>query len=185
MKMRKLVMASYLLVLFCCLVGLVAGVAAQGVEPPSFSSNSEAKKEDSFTIRDHAGQLLKLRIRVIEATGKVSANEGAFIDPTARDLEHSLRSLPFNRYLTIDNQSIELSARQRELVKIAEADTLGIRLQYLNEDKIGLWLNWHDAQGVELLNTRMHITKDMPVVVGADSVQEQPKAARILVVTIE
>jgi hypothetical protein len=143
-----------------------------------------ASQKQSLTIRDHAGQLIKLRIRVIEATGKHSSSNEVVVDNESRDLETALRALPFANYQIIDNQAIEMAARQRQVIEIANADTLGVRLQYLTPNKIGIWLNWHDSTGVELLNTRMHITKDMPVVVGADAPEGQALKARILVVTI-
>jgi hypothetical protein len=173
--------------LVCIALGvLVTGaVAAEPGASPDSVTIERADGRESLTIRDHAGQLLKLKVRLLEASGKLRADSELTIDDAAKDLAPHLSSLPFARYSTVDSQAIEVVARQKVEADIADTDRLAVRVQYLHEDRIGIWLNWHDGRGTELLNTRLHISKDMPVVVGADAVDGKQGVARILAVTIE
>ena len=154
-------------------VGLLVGsplVSLHAEEPVPVAPGTPLKKGRIF-----------LQVRTLEADGK-KAGGRASISQKANDLMEHLEELPFGRYQLVSQKVVRLPKKKKTTVALKDGEQLEVRMHYLKDDRMGLWLHWLDGTGMELLNTRMHLSCGVPIVVGADHPEQG--TARVLAVNV-
>jgi len=118
---------------------------------------------------------IKLSIRTIHAsdpsTGdstKSSSERSVRVDNDIRDLASKLSQLPFENFQLISSKEEVVTLKNRDSLKLSNGHSLTFRPMYMDEKKVGLWLNWRDEQGDEILNTRVHFDASDSVLTGTD-----------------
>jgi hypothetical protein len=89
------------------------------------------------------------------------------------DIEAKLSQLPFRSFLLLSSKSETHSLKKREMMKLPNGQTLVFRPMYMDQKRVGLWLNWRDADNSEILNTRVHFDTDDSVVTGMDCAENK------------
>jgi hypothetical protein len=56
----------------------------------------------------------------------------------------------------------------QEKVALPNGQSVSVRPMYAESKRMGLWLNWFDNDGSEILNTRVHFDTDDTIVTGTD-----------------
>jgi hypothetical protein len=126
-----------------------------------------AKAEDSGTV--------VVSVRTIQASEPIkgaSAPQGAASSPKMptelKDIEGKLAQLPFSSFMLLASKSETHTLKKREMMRLPNGQTLTLRPMYMDDKRVGLWLNWRDADNSEILNTRVHFDSDDAVVTGTD-----------------
>lgn len=120
-----------------------------------------------------------IRVRSVMASQDDSKNQT--FDPSIKDLELQLKHLPFTKFLLIDDQQEELSMKSKEYIKLSNGDKLSVRPLYMNEGKLCIWLRWVGSDGMQILDTRLHIEPGKSILAGTESSE---KRATVLAVGV-
>lgn len=142
---------------------------------------------------DHgdAADTIQLSIRTIHASDPSSgdsiqsgARRSVRVDNDIRDLTSKLSQLPFEHFQLISSKEEIVPLKNRDSLKLANGHSLTFRPMYMDETKVGLWLNWRDEEGDEILNTRVHFDATDSVLTGTDCSHDKGlilaiKAARV------
>jgi hypothetical protein len=118
---------------------------------------------------------VKIFVRTIEATDPIeteSSNETnesvVRIDQALRDLQPKLMQLPFSSFKLLASKEEQVSLRKRETLHLPNGQSLALRPMYMDHKRVGVWLNWKDTGGADILNTRIHFDADDSVLTGTD-----------------
>lgn len=133
-------------------------------------SRADEQAPDSHTIR--------VSVRAIQAsephdsssagsTGNTDAR-AVRVDPALHDLESKLSHLPFNSFHLLSHKEQTITLKSRDSVQLPNGQSLMFRPIYMEAHKVGLWLNWKDRDGSEILNTRLHFDSQDSVLTGTD-----------------
>ena len=121
------------------------------------------------------GNTIKLSIRTIQASDPSTGNEVTSavertirVDNDIRDLKSKLSQLPFENFQLVSTKEEAVTLKTRDSLKLANGHLLTFRPIYMEEKKVGLWLNWRDEEGDEILNTRVHFDATDSVLTGTD-----------------
>ena len=79
-----------------------------------------------------------------------------------------LHSLPYNSFEIKNIQQFSLPLDEVQEIDLPDSEVLKVRVFYSNHEKSCLWLQWLDFDKRELLNTRIHLRSDKPVIVGSE-----------------
>ena len=109
-------------------------------------------------------------------------NEGIAVDQELLDLKPKLELLPFHSFRLIASKEQEISLKKRDLVLLPNSQTLAFRPIYMENKRVGMWINWRDKYGEEILNTRIHFDPNNPVITGTDT---SPNSGLILAIQTE
>jgi hypothetical protein len=122
---------------------------------------------------------VRIFVRTIEATGPItgdaSKEAGAAIlriDQALKDLRPKLGQLPFSSFKLLASKEENLSLRKKEIVHLPNGQSLALRPMYMDHKRVGVWLNWKDTGGADILNTRIHFDADDSVLTGTDCAQD-------------
>jgi hypothetical protein len=80
------------------------------------------------------------------------------IDERLADLKNRLKELPYDTFTLKSFENVQVPVKKREMVRLPNGQTLEFRLLYRDDHKLGMWLDWHDEYGLQLLNSRMHLS---------------------------
>lgn len=120
-------------------------------------------------------------IRVRSVMASRDNSEIQSFDPSIKDLELQLKHLPFTKFQLVGDQQEELSMKSKEYIKLANGDKLSVRPLYMNEGKLCIWLRWVDSDGMQVLDTRLHIEPGKSILAGTESSE---KRATVLAVGV-
>lgn len=122
---------------------------------------------------DHGS--VNLFVRTIQATDPIDSDHAAQqaqstpkIDGDLSDISSKLSQLPFSSFRIIASKNETHSLRKRETMQLPNGQSLTFRPMYVDNKRVGLWLNWKESDGSEILNTRVHFDADDAVVTGTD-----------------
>lgn len=121
------------------------------------------------------GTKIKLVVRTIQASEPRPANAHEKSDISTITLEESLTDLkpkltllPFSSFRLISRKEQEISLKKKESLQLPNGQTLSFRPMYMEKDRVCMWLSWKDADGSDILNTRIHFDADESVLTGTD-----------------
>lgn len=121
------------------------------------------------------GAKIKLIVRTIQASGSRSSDTQQNPDSTQITLEESLSDLkpkltllPFSSFRLISKKEQEISVKKKESLQLPNGQTLSFRPMYMENERVCVWLSWKDADGADILNTRIHFDADESVLTGTD-----------------
>ena len=109
-----------------------------------------------------------LSVRTIKASNAGAATKIS-VDKRLNDLESKLEDLPYKEYVLRSSQQVVIPIKHKQSVHLPEGQNLDMRLLYLKKNGLGLWLNWNDKAGMNLLNSRIHLNCREPVIAGTDA----------------
>jgi len=117
-------------------------------------------------------------VRTIQASEPLDAEESESahspkVPSDLSDIEGKLAQLPFRSFMLLASKSETHSLKKREMMKLPNGQTLVFRPMYMDKKRVGLWLNWRDADDSEILNTRVHFDTDDSVVTGTDCAENK------------
>lgn len=84
------------------------------------------------------------------------------------DVSAKLMQLPFHSFQLLSSKNETYEIKKRERMQLPNGQMLTFRPMYMDNKRVGLWLNWRDGDGTEILNTRVHFDADDSVVTGTD-----------------
>jgi hypothetical protein len=90
------------------------------------------------------------------------------IDQALKDLEPKLAQLPFASFQLLSAKEEVIALKTKNSLQLPNGQILIFRPMYANQQKVGLWLNWRDRDGSEILNTRLHFDSTDAVLTGTD-----------------
>jgi hypothetical protein len=121
---------------------------------------------------------IKLSVRAIQASEPLEdtpssseaphASRPIHVDSGLVDLQPKLAHLPFNNFRLIASKDETITLKTRDSVQLPNGQSLMFRPIYMDAHKVGLWLNWKDRDGSEILNTRVHFDSQDTVLTGTD-----------------
>lgn len=124
------------------------------------------------------GETIKLSVRAIQATipletsadssSSAAAARSIHVDEDLNDLQAKLVHLPFNSFRLLSRKEETIALKTRDSLQLPNGQSLMFRPIYMDERKVGLWLNWKDRDGSEILNTRVHFDSQDTVLTGTD-----------------
>ena len=128
-------------------------------------------------------ETIKVSVRAIQASvpheaseneqSARSAERAIHVDQDLSDLQEKLIHLPFNTFRLISKKEETLALKTRDSLQLPNGQSLMFRPIYMDQHKVGqrkvgLWLNWKDRDGSEILNTRVHFDSQDTVLTGTD-----------------
>jgi hypothetical protein len=121
-----------------------------------------------------------LSVRTIQASEPHSGDDARStaartmkLDPAIRDLEPKLSQLPFDSFQLLSAKEEVIALKTRDSLQLPNGHSLTFRPIYLDSKRMGLWLNWRDQDGSEILNTRVHFDATDSVLTGTDCAQDK------------
>jgi hypothetical protein len=108
--------------------------------------------------------------------------ERALIPEELVHLKDKLEDVHFKNFNLDSTQSIKLLASNKQKLTLANGDGLELEMLYLEDQRIGLWINWKDTSGMELLDTRMHFDISETMLAGAECEENKGKLLAVRVV---
>jgi hypothetical protein len=118
---------------------------------------------------------IKISVRAIQAsepcaseTARVDNDRKIHFDKSISDLEARLSQLPFNHFQLLSTKEETLASKARDSVQLPNGHTLMFRPIYADHKKAGLWIDWRDRDGSEILNTRIHFDTEDSILTGTD-----------------
>lgn len=120
------------------------------------------------------GETIKVSVRAIqasephEASGNQSTERAIRVDEGLSDLQAKLVHLPFNSFKLLSRKEETLALKTRDSLQLPNGQSLMFRPIHMDQRKVGLWLNWKDRDGSEILNTRVHFDSQDTVLTGTD-----------------
>lgn len=115
------------------------------------------------------GSDILLNVRTVEATMGQSRGGPQTVDPRIQDISSKLSALEYTDYRLVSSQQVRVPLKQKHSVRLAAGDKLTMRLHYLDDSRIGIWLKWVDSSGMQVLDSRMHFAPDDSIVTGVDN----------------
>ena len=134
------------------------------------SASADEGSTDTSTI--------KLSVRTIQASspseqpssadGSGSNERQIRLDGALNDLQPKLAHLPFSSFHLLSHKEETITLRKKNSLQLPNGQSLIFRPIYMDSRKVGLWLNWRDKDGSEILNTRLHFDSQDSVLTGTD-----------------
>ncbi len=90
------------------------------------------------------------------------------IDKHLRDIREKLLQLPFSHFHLISDHNNIITLKKKNRLTLPNNQVLFFKPIYVDGGKIGLWLNWKDHLGREMLNTRLHFNAFDSIVTGTN-----------------
>jgi hypothetical protein len=110
---------------------------------------------------------VRLMVRTIAAYPE--ARKGPRIDARLKDISWKLESLPYKSFSLDSSRQIKVKMKKKRVLKLPDGQQLTLRLLYKNEKKLGIWIDWLDKAGMQLLNSKIHLGCSDPVLAGTDN----------------
>ena len=118
-----------------------------------------------------------VRVRMVRADDKSMIGFKSFVnnaklDPAISDLKEKFDSLPFEHFVLVSSEERTLPLKKKETIQFSGGQVLHLRPLFIEGNKVSLWLNWEDAKGQNILDTRMHFDSSQSVLAGTDSTDD-------------
>jgi hypothetical protein len=111
---------------------------------------------------------ITLRVRTIKAVS--GGNESpALVSKELSDISRQLAALPYTKFSLLSSNEVDVPVKKRGWLKLKNGDGLVFRMLYRENGKAGISLAWHDSNGSEILNTKLHFECHNPIVTGTNS----------------
>lgn len=125
-------------------------------------ASSECLAEDAKVL---------VKVRAVRATTKDVSRKSnrVVVDKRIKDLGGKLKSLAFNHYRMVASHEETIQVRRKRTMPICEGHSLTLRPISADPELVVMWLKWLDPSGVELLDTRLHITPGQSMLAGTES----------------
>jgi hypothetical protein len=118
---------------------------------------------DNVALREHDADNYTI------LTTNADTNEGVIsVDKKLEDIRSKLLQLPFSHYQLLSAKEEIITLKKKNKFNLPNGQKLIFRPMYLEGEKVGLWLNWRDEVGKEILNTRLHFDSVDSVVTGTN-----------------
>jgi hypothetical protein len=136
---------------------------------------------------------LSLIVRALEAHDLLSAAEerqiggaerrltSSVADVTLNDLREKLERFPFRNFNLVTAHKRELGLHEREMLDLGEGQKLFVKFLGHKDRRVCLWMRWDD-NGMEVLDTRMHLNIGESVLTGTERARN---SSLILAVDVE
>ena len=114
-------------------------------------------------------------VRTVEAQGGGASENGsapAKIDPRLSDISEKLRKLHFKSYRLLASQTQVVPLMKKGKLALVNGDNLILRPLLVSSERVSMWLKWKDAEGMEILDTRMHFDPGESMLTGTDNNEE-------------
>jgi hypothetical protein len=96
-------------------------------------------------------------------------------------IKEKLEEVHFKNFKLDSTQSITLPIKEKQKITLNNGDQLALEMLYLEAERIGLWINWQDSSGMELLDTRMHFDTAETMLAGAECEENKGKMLAVRV----
>jgi len=139
---------------------------------PLFIS-SEIKAEETALIK-----IRTISAHNIEANGEWPAGalkSISHLPPVLNDVAFKLQDLPYNAFKLQGQSEVQVGLHSIREVRLASDDpsfpehTLKLKLLGLNRGKVCLWMNWREADGGQILESRVHFKQGEQFVTGTEA----------------
>lgn len=104
------------------------------------------------------------------------------MDKRLGDIKSKLETLPYGTFSLRSSQRVEVPVKKKRIIKLPDGQQLTMRLLYRNERKLGIWIDWLDDAGMQLLNSKIHLQCTEPVLAGTDN---SDGSAMLLAIALE
>lgn len=133
---------------------------------------------------DKKPENVTINIKTITCSGKrvVSRKNPIVVHDSIRNLKSKLKQIPFKNFNLVSSESITIPSESKQQIKLKNKDSLGLELLYLKQDRVGLWLDWADKEGMRLLDTRLHFDCMETMLAGADT---ESDTCKMLAISVE
>ncbi len=117
---------------------------------------------------------MTISVRTIEASEptrdahQTDSGPALKVDRDLTDIQSRLANLPFSHFELLASKQETLTIKKKNSIQLPNGQTLWFRPMYMEHKKVGLWLNWKEKDGSEILNTRVHFDSNDAVVTGTD-----------------
>ena len=134
---------------------------------------------------------IKISVRTIQATNPLDSGQdgqeiqAAHVPEEISDLAPKLSQIPFSSFSLLESKEQIISLGQRETMQLPNGQSLVFRPMYMDNKRVGIWLNWKDKDGDEILNTRVHFDADDSVLTGTECAHQQGVILAIKATAIE
>ncbi len=135
-----------------------------------------AESKDADKCSSAASGVVTVVVRAIQASSPAidsATPSHLIIEDALADLQPKLAQLPFRAFKLISEKQEKLEVKRQETVALPNGQTLELRPMFATDQRVGLWLNWLDSDGSEILNTRLHFDSEDSLVTGTDSEQNE------------
>ena len=137
----------------------------------SIGAECFAQTDESMAPRP---QEVVVVVRTVEALNPFPENAmmtapAELIGDGLEDLRGKLQKLHFKTFRLLGTHAQRVPLMQKESIALVRGQTLTVRPLYLADHRIGMWIKWRDAAGMDVLDTRMHFDSDESVITGTDS----------------
>jgi hypothetical protein len=156
--------------LLACLCGCsLVSVGSADAETKSFTNSSQRVASERVTVL----------VRTIQATkpvkeGNSSSTEvSTELEQSLADLQPKLAQLPFRSFKLVASKEGYFEVAKKGTLNLPNGQSVGVRPIYADDHRMGMWLNWLDSDGSEILNTRLHFDCEDTIVTGTDSANDE------------
>lgn len=98
-----------------------------------------------------------------------SSGHAIQIDHRLKDLTSKLQKLQYRTYKLIGSQRETLTFGRKQTLNLVGGDVLALRPISIENTRVGMWLQWQDSAGMQVLDTRMHFDIGESVLAGLES----------------
>lgn len=114
---------------------------------------------------------------------KTSAEQAFTVDSKIHKLTKKLKDVPYQNFSLACSKSVVIPIKEKQDLTLDDGDKLSLELLYVDEERVGLWIDWRDPQGMQLLDTRMHFGCHETMLAGADG-GDDSNSAKVLAISI-
>ena len=153
-----------------------------------YSLPAAAESADVDGCSAEGSGTVQVLVRAIQASSPTTDNpppSPLILEDAIADLQPKLAQLPFRSFKLLSAKQEQLEVKHQETVKLPNGQTVALRPMFAADHRVGLWLNWLDTDGSEILNTRLHFDTEDSLVTGTDSSQNEGLLLAIKAVPID
>ena len=123
-------------------------------------------------------------IKSIACSEEKAAGDGKLtVDPQLQGLKKKLKDIPYKDFNLACSKSVVIPMKEKQHLTLDDGDKLSLELLYVDEERVGLWIDWRDPKGMQLLDTRMHFGCHETMLAGADG-GEDSNSGKVLAIAI-
>lgn len=145
---------------------------ARADDPPADSCAVRLSVRTIQASEPLQGEVAEAAARLPE-TSSAGTERTVQLDDSIRDLAGKLSQLPFGNFQLLSTKEEIITLKTRDSLQLPNGHSLTFRPMYLDSKKVGLWLNWRDHDGSEILNTRVHFDAADSVLTGTDCAHDK------------
>lgn len=123
---------------------------------------------------DKDAEAVTITVRTIEATQPITGDDTSgnpqSVETPLDDLKNKLQEIPYQNFRLVSSKEERFCLKKRQSMQLPNGQALSFRPIYMDGKKVGLWINWKDHDGAQILDTRLHFDSDDSVITGTDHV---------------